>query len=103
MGFFLSDRPQASFHALTRLPELRTRYGTRVYVSVSRKSFLRKVAGCDLGESWAPTLAAELYAVRNGVDFVRTHDVGALRRGLAVERALASAQAADPHDGETQP
>ena len=34
-------------------------------------------------------LAAELFAARNGADFIRTHDVRALRDGLAIEAALA--------------
>ena len=36
------------------------------------------------------TLAAELWAVARGVDYVRTHDVRALCDAIAVVRALES-------------
>ncbi len=58
-------------------------------VSVSRKSFLGALTGRAIDERAAVTLAAELYAARAGVDFIRTHDVRQLRDGLAIERALA--------------
>ena len=45
MGFFLSARPEASLHVLARLGELKRTFGLPVLVSVSRKSFLRAVAG----------------------------------------------------------
>jgi dihydropteroate synthase type 2 len=34
------------------------------------------------------TLAAELYAAASGADYIRTHDVRALRDALTVARAL---------------
>ena len=58
-------------------------------MSVSRKSFLRALTGREVDAVGAATLTAELHAARVGADYVRTHDVGALRDGLAVEAALA--------------
>lgn len=92
MGFFLSSRPDASLFVLTRLDRLKREFGLPVMVSVSRKSFLGAVAGRDSpAERGAATLAAELYAATQGADYIRTHDPGALRDGLAVTAALAAA------------
>lgn len=88
MGFFLGRDPKASLAVLARIPELRARFGRPVLVSVSRKSFLRTLTGSGLDAIGAATLAAELFAVRAGADWVRTHDVRALRDGLCIERAL---------------
>lgn len=89
MGFFLGRDPRASIAVLQSIPRLRARYGRPVFVSVSRKSFLRALADRDVAASGAATLAAELYAARAGADYLRTHDVGALRDALAIEAALA--------------
>jgi dihydropteroate synthase type 2 len=87
MGFFLGSDPKASFAVLTGLGELKSRFGLPVLVSVSRKSFLRVLTGRKASTSGAATLAAELFAVLQGVDYVRTHDPGALRDALAVWEA----------------
>jgi dihydropteroate synthase type 2 len=89
MGLFLSTRPEASLRALAGIARLKARFGLPVLVSVSRKSFLAAVTGRrDPAELGAATLAAELYAAAAGADFIRTHDPGALRDGLAVAAAL---------------
>lgn len=87
MGFFLGPGAAPSVHVLRHLRELR-RFGRPLLVSVSRKSFLGELSGAAVGERGAATLAAELAAVRAGADFVRTHDVAALRQALAVMREL---------------
>jgi dihydropteroate synthase type 2 len=89
MGFCLGGDPRASIAVLQRIAVLRARFGRPVLVSVSRKSFLRALTGSGLDAIGAATLAAELFAARNGVDWIRTHDVRALRDGLAIEAALA--------------
>jgi dihydropteroate synthase type 2 len=61
-------------------------------MSVSRKSFLRALAGhSSPTELAAATLAAELHAAREGADYIRTHDPGALADGLKITAALAAA------------
>lgn len=94
MGLFLGRDPAASLAVLRRIPALRARFGRPVLVSVSRKSFLRTLTGSGLDAIGPATLAAELYAARQGVDFLRTHDVRALRDALRVEAALAEAELA---------
>jgi len=88
MGFFLGTDPEASFTVLRRLTELKTRYGMPVLVSVSRKSFLRKITGKSAAEAGPASLAAELFAVRQGADYIRTHSPGPLKDALATEAAL---------------
>jgi len=99
MGFFLSSRSEASLQVLARLGELKRAVGLPVLVSVSRKSFLRAVSGrASAAELGAATLAAELFAVERGADFIRTHDPGALADGL---RVIAALRAAIGPDGST--
>ncbi len=88
MGFFLGSDPRSSIAVLRSIPRLRARFGRPVFISVSRKSFLRAITGRDVDAVGAATLAAELHAARSGADYLRTHDVGALRDGLAIEAAL---------------
>jgi len=91
MGFFLSNRPEASFRVLTRLGRLKRDFGLPVLVSVSRKSFLRAITGrASALETGAATLAAEIYAAEIGADYIRTHDPGALGDALKIMAALRS-------------
>ncbi|MGA9796720.1 MAG: dihydropteroate synthase [Rhizomicrobium sp.] len=88
MGFFLGANPKASLTILKQLPALRSAFGLPILVSVSRKSFLRKITGRAAQQSGPATLAAELFAVRQGADYIRTHDPAALKDALAVAKAL---------------
>ncbi|HVU19670.1 MAG TPA: dihydropteroate synthase [Rhizomicrobium sp.] len=88
MGLFLGSHPDASFTVLRRIGDLKKRFGLPVLISVSRKSFLRKLVSREVPDIGPATLAAELYAVRQGAHFIRTHDPRALRDALAVFRAL---------------
>ena len=95
MGFFLSSRPEASLHVLARLAELKSVFGLPVLVSVSRKSFLRSITGrASAAEVGAATLAAELFAAEQGVDYIRTHDPGGLADALRITSALRAASGA---------
>ena len=91
MGFFLGADSENSFTVLRRLPELKAAFGLPLLVSVSRKSFLRKITARPPGEAGPASLAAELFAIRQGADHIRTHDPAALKDALAVARALDSA------------
>lgn len=88
MGFFLGDDPECSLTVLRQLGRLRSVYGLPTLISVSRKSFLRRLAGVDAAKSGPATLAAELFAVARGADIIRTHDPHALRTALAIKAAL---------------
>ena len=84
MGFFLGPRPETSFEVLARVGEIEARFGLPVFISVSRKSFLRAVTGRAPGEAGAATLAAELLAVQQGARLIRTHEPRPLADALAV-------------------
>jgi len=92
MGFFLGGNPEASFTVLRGLPALRRAFGLPLLVSVSRKSFLRTLTGRSPQETGAASLAAELFAIDRGADYVRTHDSGALRDALLVRKTLDDAR-----------
>ncbi len=84
MGMFLGTRAQSSFEVLSRISDLKAAFGLPVLISVSRKSFLRHTTGRGIAEIGPASLAAELFAVFKGADYIRTHDPAALRDGLAV-------------------
>lgn len=88
MGFFLSSDPAPSLAVLRGLRGLRERLGAPLLIGVSRKGFLGELTGRPVNERGAATLAAELFAAEQGVDFIRTHDVAALRDALRVQAAL---------------
>jgi dihydropteroate synthase type 2 len=93
MGFFLGTNPEASFEMLRRVTELKSVFKLPVLISVSRKSFLRAVAGRSAAEAGPASLAAEIFAIRQGADYIRTHNPAALRDALRVTEKF----------GETRP
>lgn len=93
LGYFLGAGPEPSLRALTCLGRLKVRFEVPVLVSPSRKSFLRALTGTGLSGIGPASLAAELYAALNGADYIRTHDVAAIRDALTVFKALEAAKA----------
>jgi len=91
MGFFLGSAPEVSIQVLSQTGKLKARFGMPLLLSVSRKSFLRRLTGREVPDIGAATLAAELFAAAAGADFIRTHDAGALRDGLLTQAALRQA------------
>ena len=87
MGFFLGPDAETSFDMLRRIGDLRA-FRLPLLVSVSRKSFLGAVTGRPVGERGPASLAAELFAARQGVAWIRTHDVRSLRDALRVQEEL---------------
>jgi dihydropteroate synthase type 2 len=90
MGLFLGTDKDASFTVLRGIPQLKRAFGLPVFISVSRKSFLRRLIGRPPLESGPASLAAELFAVQQGADCIRTHEPGPLTDALAIWRTLAS-------------
>jgi dihydropteroate synthase type 2 len=90
MGFFLGSNPDASVMMLRALPQLKAAFNLPLLVSVSRKSFLRHITAREPREAGAATLAAELFAIAQGADYLRTHDPAATRDALKVRHALQS-------------
>jgi dihydropteroate synthase type 2 len=89
MGYFLGSNTDASLLVLREIAQLKQHFNLPAMVSVSRKSFLGAITGREAGARGSATLAAELFAATRGADYLRTHDVAALRDGLKVFAALA--------------
>jgi dihydropteroate synthase type 2 len=87
MGFFLGTDPRSSLAVLNRLRDLR-HFGCPILVSVSRKSFLQRLVSRGAKETAAVSLAAELYAIRQRADYIRTHAPGPLRDAILLDKAL---------------
>jgi dihydropteroate synthase type 2 len=90
MGLFVGTRPEVSLTVLRRLPQLKSAFGLPLMVSVSRKSFLRRLIGRDVREIGPGSLAAELYASLHGADMIRTHEPRPLRDALTIWSHIAS-------------
>lgn len=88
MGFFLGSRPESSLTVLKSIPDLRKKYNLPVLISVSRKSFLGVLTDRTVRERGSATLAAEIFAVSRGAEYIRTHDTGALRDAMIITGAL---------------
>ena len=84
LGYFLGSTPGPSLAALAGIRELKAMFGVPVLVSPSRKSFLRALTGRDVAQSGPGTLAAEIFAAWQGADYIRTHDVAAVRDALTI-------------------
>ena len=83
MGFFLGNRPEVSMTVLQWLPDLRKHFDLPVLISVSRKSFLGALTGAPVQDRGAARAMTELYAAKQGADYIRTHDPQALTGALS--------------------
>jgi dihydropteroate synthase len=54
----------------------------------SRKSFIGKLTGAEVGERLGGTIASNVIAYANGADVLRVHDVGPMRQALTVAEAI---------------
>lgn len=66
------------------------RTGYPVVIGLSRKSFLGRLTGCEVGERLAPGLSALAFCVLNGAHVMRVHDVKESVHAAKVAWALAS-------------
>ncbi|MEM4022594.1 dihydropteroate synthase [Pyrobaculum sp.] len=79
-------------YILSRLPSLRV-LGKPILVGVSRKSFLRKIAGVATPDEVLPaSLAAEALAVYKGAHVIRTHNPAETRQVVRLAEALRSVE-----------
>jgi dihydropteroate synthase len=72
---------------LRRLSELRD-LGRPIVVGTSRKSFIGKLTGREVGERLGGTIASNVLAVRAGADLLRVHDVAGVREAVRVAEAI---------------
>lgn len=62
-------------------------------LGVSRKAFIEKLLGAKVSERLPASLACACWAVQNGVQLIRTHDVAETRQALRMTEGLAKAPA----------
>lgn len=74
-GFGFGKTPAQSLDAIRRLGELKRRLGFPLLVGVSRKSAIGLVLDKPVGERLAGTIAMNVFAMLEGADIVRVHDV----------------------------
>jgi dihydropteroate synthase len=72
---------------LHRLGELRA-LGRPICIGTSRKSFIGKITGREVGERLGGTVASNVLALSNGAEILRVHDVRAVREALVVAEAI---------------
>jgi dihydropteroate synthase len=80
-------------HNLALLAGLETlaALGPPVLVGTSRKSFLGRLTGREVGDRLAATVATNVLALERGARIFRVHDVAAVRDALAVTAATVAA------------
>lgn len=88
MGFFLGSNPQMSLDVLRDLNTFQADFDQEILISVSRKSFLGKITGLEVENRDFISLAAELWASINGVNWIRTHDPLKLSTSLRIWQML---------------
>jgi dihydropteroate synthase len=49
--------------------------GFPLLIGLSRKSFIGKLLGLEVGDRLIPTVCANTLAIYNGADIIRVHDV----------------------------
>jgi dihydropteroate synthase len=72
---------------LRRLSELR-KLGRPLVVGASRKSFIGKIDGSEVGERIGGSIASSILAAAEGADVLRVHDVAETRQALTVAEAV---------------
>jgi dihydropteroate synthase len=72
---------------LRRLGELGS-LGRPILIGTSRKSFIAKITGRDVGERLGGTVASNVLALAAGAEIFRVHDVAPVREALLVAEAI---------------
>jgi len=72
---------------LRRLGELRE-LGRPLVVGTSRKSFIGKIDGSDVGDRLGGTIASSVLAAADGADILRVHDVAEAAQAVKVASAI---------------
>ena len=89
-GIGFGKTTRHNLELIARLRELAA-LGRPIVVGASRKRFLGEITGKPVDERLAAGLAAVAIAAFEGASVIRTHDVAATARAIAVARALREA------------
>ncbi len=96
-GLGFGKRPADNLRLLAELPAF-TKWGRPLLVGASRKSFMETVVGAGVGDRLAASLACACWAVENGAQIIRCHDVAATRHAVRMTEALRQEQ---KHGGDS--
>ena len=86
-GIGFGKTVEHNLELLWRLGEL-GELGRPIVIGASRKSFLGKLTGREVGERLGGTIASNVLALLGGADVFRVHDVAELRQALDVAEAI---------------
>jgi len=89
-GIGFGKSAEGNFTLLKNLDRF-LKLGYPIMVGASRKSFIGKVLELDVDNRLEGSLAAACYAVLNGADIVRVHDVAETKRALTIIEKIVAA------------
>jgi dihydropteroate synthase len=90
-GIGFGKNLEHNLELLRRLDQI-VALGRPVVIGTSRKSFLGRITGREVGDRLAGTIATNVLAYERGARVFRVHDVGPVHDALAVAAATVSAQ-----------
>ena len=88
-GIGFGKTAEHNLELIDRLGELRD-LGRPIVLGASRKSFLGRLTGREVGERLGGTIAANAIGLLRGADVLRVHDVAAARDTVAIVEAVAA-------------
>jgi len=89
-GLGFAKTPEQNLEILSQLEKFHA-LGFPVLLGPSRKSFIGKITGREIGEREYGTAAIVAHAVRKGVQILRVHEVGAMRDVVRMTEAIEGA------------
>jgi dihydropteroate synthase len=95
-GIGFGKTPDHNVQIIARLHEFARRLPYPLLVGLSRKSFIGKITGEEVGERAFGTAAAVALAIAAGADIVRVHNVAQMRGVVDVADAIVRVGAAHP-------
>jgi len=91
-GIGFGKTVEHNLELIDRLGELRD-LGRPVVLGASRKTFIGKIGGREVGERLGGSIAAAVVGHLRGADVLRVHDVAATREAITVTDAITGARA----------
>ena len=75
-GIGFGKTVEHNLELIARLGELRA-LGSPIVIGASRKSFIGRITGREVGERTGGSIAVDVLALAHGADVLRVHDVAA--------------------------
>jgi dihydropteroate synthase len=86
-GIGFGKTVEHNLELIRRLGEFRD-LGRPILFGSSRKSFIGKLTGAEVGDRLPGTIASNVLAYANGADVLRVHEVAPMRQALTVAEAI---------------